>query len=440
MTGYADALRAAGYDDATIEAAVAKMGALTNYVSSTPTTSAGTDFGGGGLPLTGTSILPVQYNGEYYDPSDMTTPLGTDMLAAQDYMAGQSLLWNTQPVADPVAAPTGLLDFGSEAPSSILEPALTPGITYTQEQLDNFSSLDPAQQQAWNDATDAERQWFFNYMSSPQPDPEYQNTQNLTDNFYALAGTSPDQKTFMGALEPLISNLRHTYDFAPERFEEWAQANPQAATLFFARAGDSGIGYDIDINRDGVIDKADRQAAQDLAAQWGYTATGDKDTAIDFSGDAFKDVTNEWGAGDNFKIGTSQTANDPGMFDKILQNPITQIAALALAAPTGGLSTGALAFGNMLSDPENIGLFDLIGAASPFIPGGALNSFQLGSLSTADKIAMGLTALDDYTADTYQGIDPADDSAPEIVWQPSDITDILGDLQVQIPDYWRGRT
>jgi hypothetical protein len=82
MTGYAQALRDAGYTEEQIQAAVTKIGGTIDYIQ------AGGGSGGAGLPLTGTDILPVQYGGQYYNPSDMSTPLdATNSIEAQQQMA-----------------------------------------------------------------------------------------------------------------------------------------------------------------------------------------------------------------------------------------------------------------------------------------------------------------------------------------------------------------
>jgi hypothetical protein len=185
-----------------------------------------------------------------------------------------------------------------------------------------------------------------------------------------------------------MSNLRHHHKFNPEMFDAWAMQNPQAASMFYARAGDENL-YTVDINRDDTFgDKTDRQIAQERALYYAQLANPDakpEDLAVDYSGKVFEDVTREWAPGDTFKIGTPQTQMG-GIGDFIEHNPVAAIgtAALIAAAPAlSGLITapgaGAVVAGGQAAltggDVEDILKASLTGG----VTGGALNNVLPGA-------------------------------------------------------------
>ena len=265
------------------------------------------------------------------------------------------------------------------------------GLTPELNQLQDLPEETVNQLQAFNEAG-------LTQQDVVKASTQLGNLDQVTDFIYNSQGASGEDQR-----QGLLDFTRYAgtyYSTAPEVFQKWAAENPQAATLFFARVADPNIDIPVDINRDGEINKADREAAQQLAYQSGQLATGGKEhVAIDYSGDQFKDVTNEWGLGDSRKIGTTQTANDGGLigdivnfalpgFDAgdVLSIPGAGLAAGLLSPATGGASLAIyealkLAEGDPITANTVMSLMPLLGSSGLFTtPGGDLDLSALGDL------------------------------------------------------------
>jgi hypothetical protein len=231
----------------------------------------------------------------------------------------------------------------------------------TAEQLATFYSSTPEQQEKLVNFIDsggtAEQLQHLTATPTTAPAPidwtttqPYQVRQDAIDTFYGYQGVpDSDRPEFEDASLDLMNMLYGLEKNQPEMFNLLLQNNPQAGALYYSRLGDSGINYQYE----GYQTKEERQTAQELASFWGSVATGgDKNTAVDYSGDVYEDVTREWEYGDAFKIGTTQTPMG-GLGDFIEHNPVeagfmvaSMIAAPAISGAIGSTATGALVGGS----------------------------------------------------------------------------------------------
>lgn len=135
----------------------------------------------------------------------------------------------------------------------------------------------------------------------------------------------------------------HTlYRNDPSGFDEWIGNNPEMGIRWHARAANKNVNT-------GTDNKVHDAAAKKIAADMGFGGADMKEDgkmiATDYS--TFNDVTNEWGAGDFWKIGTPQAL--PGGFNDFIEDNPLAVAGIAAAvfmpqiaaaiAPTLGVST-----------------------------------------------------------------------------------------------------
>jgi hypothetical protein len=125
-----------------------------------------------------------------------------------------------------------------------------------------------------------------------------------------------------------------------EGFQKWTQENPEMAIRWHARAANDNVNTDWD-------SKKHHQMAQALslgkAMEMGYGEDMKKDgKMLAFDYDTFKDVNNEWGAGDFWKIGTPQTL-DKGFGAFIDNLDLKDVAMMAAPFVLGPMVGPALA-------------------------------------------------------------------------------------------------
>jgi hypothetical protein len=260
----------------------------------------------------------------------------------------------------------------------------------------------------------------------------------------------------------------------PAAFKAWEESNPEMAIRWNAWAGNEGQEY-----KEG--DTFSRKAAQDRAAELAYGVSQDlgygedgkmdgRSVAYNFS--QFEDVQRNWGKGDFWKLGTPQTASNNGLFSTIINNPIADIAAVAFAPVTAGWSVAALEAVRVASGNKDFSVGD---AALALIPAG-MSQLQAMNAATsiATEVPKGAISMSQATQFGFDSIEAAEnarkvalaaESTTELkdifeqvgrgviqntdvfsgggddnlygqpAWQDSDVSDVLGDVQVQVPDY-----
>jgi hypothetical protein len=163
------------------------------------------------------------------------------------------------------------------------------------------------------------------------------------------------------------------YQSNPEEFERWAYQNPEWATKWYARAALPR--NEIDVNGDGVIDSTDNKLLQEEADKYAYLESqnlgfgedGRQDGKTIASGydSGFKDINNESGTGDFWKLGTPSTpGEDWDSPDQLLSNPLTHVVANIIAPGYGeiALQLAEAGYG------DSIGIDDLGAVVTSFAP------------------------------------------------------------------------
>lgn len=296
----------------------------------------------------------------------------------------------------------------------------------------------------WTNYADNWRQEDLSYLNPLFSTPEFANT--LTQSV---------QKGSEGmSVDDFFWGIHSLFHHNPQGFQQWSQENPEMALRWHALAGTDRFETNaanwegFDWNKQDHFDYANALAYQ-MSQDLGYGSDGKKDGRI-VVGDykSVDDVSNEGGWGDFWKVGTEQKLTD-GLWNFIEENPVQTAAAVAalVAAPytasvlgpaagagvTGAVTSGALshAAGNddWLQDALTSGVISATGGGLLEAAGPIMNLNDTPTVADAVRSGVQGTVLN------LPGAVSDYNENQEVVWQPHDIPDELGQVQVQVPDY-----
>lgn len=307
-----------------------------------------------------------------------------------------------QPPAEQPAAPTGMMQPSTAAAGDA--PMQIEGRDAKWEANKNHILM---KAQAGT-ASPQELEWLNRFEAAGGQPLAPEQVDPFADNYAykkaneATAGLVKGESS-MEDINAWYNDVHRLYRNNPEAFNQWAKQNPEMAVRFGARSANKNVG--IDWNRDGVVDKEDNKLAQRFADQTafgmgmeaGYGKDGVKDGRM-FASDykTFDDITNEWGAGDFWKIGTESTlpGGISGMYEQIKSDPVGTLGPIVAAVAISYLA-GPLALQLGISEAAAGAI--LQGTAS-FAQGGSVNDV-LKEVALGYGLDVGLEKLAPYMKD-----------------------------------------
>jgi len=189
--------------------------------------------------------------------------------------------------------------------------------------------------------------------NTPPPTPELSTWQQ--QRVEDLSNPSISKGSSMDDINAYLSEIHALERNSPEAYAKWAAANPEMSIRYDARMANKNSTQGTDLSNKDYKKRAQQTAFQ-LAIDAGYGEDAKKDGKM-FAHDykTFKDVNNEWGKGDFWKLGTAQTmTNGWDAFEQFVSDKPLQAAGMlgsAIAAP-------------YLAGPQVLGLTGLAQAAA----------------------------------------------------------------------------
>ena len=181
-----------------------------------------------------------------------------------------------------------------------------------------------------------------------------------------------------------------------QAFNQWSQDNPEMAIRWHARAANDDVNTDWD-------SKQHHQMAQAISLGHGQQLGMGNDMKKDgkmlaFDYDTFKDVNNEWGEGDFWKIGTSQTL-DKGLgafIDNLDLKDVAMMAAPFIAGPLigpmlasmgipAGSAASSILSGSIMEGIQGGDLKDIaMGGFEGWVANGGLSGIEMPDIGVGD--------------------------------------------------------
>jgi len=226
----------------------------------------------------------------------------------------------------------------------------------------------------------------------------------------------------------------------PSAFRAWAVENPEMATRWYALAGTSGQNM---VGPDGKpISK--KELEQELYGILGEAGVDPKENGRVFTTNyrTVDDANSEWKGGDFWKMGNYNTLSNNGPFSKIINNPLTQVAAAALAPYTAGLSVAGLEALRVASGNKD---FSVVDTVVSLLPAGMS---YLEAANAASQLPEGAISLTDATKAGFDSVEAAErarDAATIVTNAANDGFDITAGLESAIMEAkniedWRPNT
>jgi hypothetical protein len=272
---------------------------------------------------------------------------------------------------------------------------------------------------------------------------------------------SGNKKEFRAARDTWINDIKQMETQDPNSFAQWADNNPEWATRYYGSMATGRYGG----NKKDYAKKADAAAyRQGIDAGYGKDGKRDGKAFASGYGKSWGDINNENGPGDFFKIGTPSKMKG-GFNDFVEDNPWKVAGAIAatvvapqatsflIAQGMNPVLAGALVQAGSTAvqggDIKDVALSGATGAFGEFVktPGafGDLgNKLPEGAIGFAGEGTDFAVEGGDIVRDLGKGMfdqvveginyDVANPT-PKVVWQDHGTSDVLGDVQVQVPDY-----
>ena len=408
---------------------------------------------------------PVYGGGVTYVGKGQDTQEGRDAFrdwvnSASNGMFNQNNLNFRDKVAEPTAASTDDTSAGTAQPPT----SVTDGTSF-------FNDLNRAFYEG--NLTDDQKQSFLANIDNPDLSPEQRNAvwdASLVEraNKATELVANGTKKTFNDNLGTFLNTIYSMEQANPEAYNLWLQNNPEWGVKYNAAMATGRYFTDQNIDTKKYQNTANQLSYyQSQEAGWGKDGKKDGKAYVSGYGQQWNDVTNEGGRGDFMKLGRPGAVKG-GVLDFIEDNPVEVAATIAsmfipAAAPAvaGALgvsptvASGIMAAG--LETAKGGDLQDVLTAGLTQYGMGELVNNIPAAIETIDpKLSQAFTEMTQTaegaaeggalispggllatTGELVDGVRDYTDGVDinGVAWQPPEISDVPGDVQVQVPDY-----